>query len=89
MNLLKGIGAGAALGGVLALKYPLVRMYQRRRAKRHRLRRANRTQFSKLPRRKQGAHLSYHRAKLRDKERIYKSGYTKLPRHGVRRRRRF
>lgn len=76
----KGLLAGAAIGGVVAAKYPLYKLYQRRKEKRRKLLRANRRQFSQLPRHKQSAHLSYHRRKLRDKERIYKHGYTKIPR---------
>ena len=83
----KGILAATALGGVIAAKYPLYKLYQKRKEKRLRMRRANRLQFSKLPRHKQGQHLSYHRRKLRDKERIYKQGYTKIRKPAQRRHR--
>lgn len=83
---LQGLGAAAALGGVLAVKAPLVRWYLRRRERKQQVLRSNRLQFAKLSRAQQRSVLYYRRAQLRDLETIYRQGYA--PRGGLARRRR-
>mgnify|MGYP001573552878 CR=1 FL=1 len=76
----KNVALGtAAVGGLLAVKIPLVHYWIKRRAERLKRMQGNRLQFGKQTRAHQRATLYYRRGQLKDLEQIYKSGYQRKP----------
>lgn len=71
----QAVKAVVLVGGLFAVKAPVMAMIIRRRQQRERELRSNRLQFAKLPRHKQRAVIAHRRAQLRDLEAIYRRGY--------------
>lgn len=76
----KNVALGTAgLGGILAIKIPLIKNWEKRRAERLKRLQGNRRQFGNLSRTQQRATLYYRRGQLKDLQQIYKSGYQRKP----------